>query len=70
MDVQENMTKIADLKEEKHKLWSEPKLFQTRGCSKCNGDLSLPTYHFMCGHVYHEGCTYEENNIKVCRKCQ
>ena len=25
-------------------------------CESCGISLSLPAYHFMCGHSFHEGC--------------
>lgn len=32
-------------------------------------DLTLPTFYFMCGHVFHEGCTQERDDEKVCLIC-
>lgn len=68
-EIESNMKEIDRMKEEYKQLSSSPKLFENSTCSKCNERLTVPTYHFMCGHVYHEACTDEEEYKKVCREC-
>lgn len=63
------MTSMQELKEERMKLQSERKLFEQKQCSKCTIDLSLPTFYFMCGHVFHESCVQEKDGQKVCIIC-
>ena len=29
----------------------------------------MPTFHFLCGHVYHESCVQEDEYKKVCKIC-
>jgi len=60
---------LQDFKNERKKLQTEWKLFEQKVCSKCTMDLTLPTYYFMCGHVYHEGCVIERGEQKECLVC-
>ena len=60
---------MESIKKERKLLQSEWKLFEQKVCSKCNIDLSLPTFYFMCGHVFHENCTQESEGLKVCWIC-
>ena len=64
------MQGIVHLKEERKQLTAERKLFEQRICSKCEHDIStFPTLYFMCGHVFHESCSQEVENQKVCVIC-
>ena len=39
-------------------------------CSECQDKLRLPSIHFLCGHSYHDGCCYiNQNDEKECMKC-
>ena len=55
VEIDENMKEIEKRKEEYKALTTTPKQFEQTTCSKCKERLTVPTYHFMCGHVYHEG---------------
>jgi vacuolar protein sorting-associated protein 11 len=44
------------MKEEIHKLTTQPVIFQVGKCSGCGAALSLPAVHFLCMHSYHLRC--------------
>ncbi|TFK36435.1 hypothetical protein BDQ12DRAFT_686883 [Crucibulum laeve] len=46
---------------------SRPKVFHVLRCSRCSGQLDLPTVHFMCSHSYHQRCLPEHET--ECPKC-
>jgi hypothetical protein len=43
--------------------------FEQKECNECGNQLSLPTIHFTCGHVFHEFCIDSEG-IRKCTKCE
>ncbi|EXJ84853.1 hypothetical protein A1O3_05528 [Capronia epimyces CBS 606.96] len=49
-------TETASKKSELADLGSKPVVFQTRRCSSCSRNLTLPTVHFMCKHSFHQEC--------------
>lgn len=53
-EIEANMQGIAEKKKEYQTLTTTPQQFEQSTCSKCGDRLTVPTYHFMCGHVYHE----------------
>lgn len=59
-EIDANMEGITEKKKEYQVLTTTPQQFEQSTCSKCNDRLTVPTYHFMCGHVYHESCVEEE----------
>jgi vacuolar protein sorting-associated protein 11 len=61
-EIEHNMKEIDSKKEEYKALTSQPQLFENTTCSKCGDRLMVPTYHFMCGHVYHEGCVHVDRD--------
>ena len=68
-ETKENMGLIDKFKNEYKSLVSSPKLFESSTWSKCNDLLTVPTFHFLCGHVYHESCVQEDEYKKVCKIC-
>jgi len=68
-EITDNMAAINEMKQDYKQLTSAPKLFENSTCSNCKERLTIPTYHFMCGHVYHEACVQEENYKRVWKEC-
>jgi vacuolar protein sorting-associated protein 11 len=68
-EIRSNMEDINKMKEDHKSLVSTPRLFENSTCNKCNERLTVPTFHFMCGHVYHEACVEEDNYKRVCKDC-
>jgi len=54
--VEENMAKIAKMRQEIQDLKTTCKNFNPKQCDSCKNQLSLPTIHFMCGHTFHDQC--------------
>ena len=67
-EIDDNMDRIEKKNKEYKILTTSPQLFEQSRCSKCKDRLTVPTYHFMCGHVYHEGCVEEEKETykRIC----
>ncbi|KAF5330983.1 hypothetical protein D9619_005205 [Psilocybe cf. subviscida] len=45
----------------------ESKVFHVTRCTKCLGQLDLPSLHFMCNHSYHQRCLAD--NEHECPAC-
>ncbi|KZT00051.1 uncharacterized protein LAESUDRAFT_816725 [Laetiporus sulphureus 93-53] len=45
----------------------QPKVFHVTQCSECQGQLDLPSVHFMCHHSYHQRCLGDHET--ECPKC-
>ncbi|CAA7271044.1 unnamed protein product [Cyclocybe aegerita] len=45
----------------------EPRVFHVTRCTRCLGQLDLPSVHFMCNHSYHQRCIAE--NETECPDC-
>ncbi|KAH0827300.1 hypothetical protein J3R83DRAFT_3923 [Lanmaoa asiatica] len=43
------LKQVEDLEDTEH-----PRVFHVTRCSQCNGQLDLPSIHFMCNHSYHQ----------------
>lgn len=56
--VKEKMKKAADTRTEYKKLKTQAKVFQATKCASCENPLTLPSFHFLCGHSYHENCIH------------
>ena len=70
-------TETASKKAELADLGTKPVVFQSRRCSSCNRNLTLPTVHFMCKHSFHQECLnkpgigMDENDARVeCPICK
>lgn len=46
---------------------THPHVFQVTRCSSCEGQLDLPSIHFMCDHSYHQRCL--TNRETECPRC-
>lgn len=44
-----------------------PRVFHVTQCAVCQGQLDLPSVHFMCGHSYHQRCLGEHET--ECPNC-
>lgn len=58
-DKKEFDTKYKELKkvkEDLRNLTTKSMNIKSTDCESCGISLSLPAYHFMCGHSFHEGC--------------
>ncbi|CAK82335.1 unnamed protein product (macronuclear) [Paramecium tetraurelia] len=64
--VKEKMKKATELRAEYKKLKTQAKVFQSTKCNCCDAILSLPSYHFLCGHSYHEHCIHTERACLLC----
>ena len=49
-------TETAAKKSEMADLGTKPVVFQSRRCSSCSRNLTLPTVHFLCKHSFHQDC--------------
>jgi vacuolar protein sorting-associated protein 11 len=67
--IKEDQTDTMRMKKEIELLKSSAKIFQLTNCSHCGNVLDLPSYHFMCGHSYHQKCLNETDDSSKCLKC-
>jgi hypothetical protein len=72
--IQANQEEIArfqhetnQMREEIHRLHTQPITFQGLKCHQCFSLLSLPAVHFLCGHSYHARCVVDTES--ECPKC-
>ena len=52
-ETQTRLKQVEDLEDTEH-----PRVFHVTRCSQCNGQLDLPSVHFMCNHSYHQRCVF------------
>ncbi|KAI6129972.1 hypothetical protein EV401DRAFT_1851890 [Pisolithus croceorrhizus] len=57
------LKQIEELTDTEH-----PRVFHVTRCSQCNGQLDLPSIHFMCNHSYHQRCLL--GNDTTCPQCE
>ena len=50
-ETKAKLKQVEDLEDTEH-----PRVFHVTRCSQCNGQLDLPSIHFMCNHSYHQRC--------------
>lgn len=48
-ETRAKLKQVEDLEDTEH-----PRVFHVTRCSQCNGQLDLPSIHFMCNHSYHQ----------------
>ncbi|KIJ62988.1 hypothetical protein HYDPIDRAFT_114138 [Hydnomerulius pinastri MD-312] len=61
-ETKTKLKQVEDLEDTEH-----PRVFHVTRCSQCNGQLDLPSVHFMCSHSYHQRCLLE--NDTACPLC-
>ncbi|KAN0090676.1 hypothetical protein V8E55_004242 [Tylopilus felleus] len=61
-ETKAKLKQVEDLEDTEH-----PRVFHVTRCSQCNGQLDLPSIHFMCNHSYHQRCLFE--NDSTCPLC-
>lgn len=61
-ETRTKLKQVEDLEDTEH-----PRVFHVTRCSQCNGQLDLPSIHFMCNHSYHQRCLFE--NDTACPLC-
>ncbi|CAO3609654.1 unnamed protein product [Cunninghamella blakesleeana] len=73
-ELQQNEELIKSYQEEteKHRkeiedLKTSARIFQVQRCTGCNGQLDLPSVHFLCRHSFHQRCLGENDN--ECPQC-
>ncbi|PBK93283.1 hypothetical protein ARMGADRAFT_1012979 [Armillaria gallica] len=49
METTAKLKQVQDLSDPEH-----PRVFHVTRCSRCGGQLDLPSVHFMCNHSYHQ----------------
>jgi len=49
LETNAKLRQVAELEDPMH-----AKVFSVTRCSQCNGQLDLPSVHFMCNHSYHQ----------------
>ena len=69
MQVDENMAKIDQMRQQIKDLKTQPKNFNPKKCDSCQNPLTLPTIHFMCGHTYHDQCIEADSGKRYCTQC-
>jgi len=52
-ETQAKLKQVEELEDTEH-----ARVFHVTRCSQCNGQLDLPSVHFMCNHSYHQRCVY------------
>ncbi|KAL4080725.1 hypothetical protein J3A83DRAFT_4423637 [Scleroderma citrinum] len=61
-ETQAKLKQVEELKDIQH-----PRVFHVTRCSQCNGQLDLPSVHFMCNHSYHLRCLLDDET--TCPLC-
>lgn len=62
-ETESKLKQIEELTDTEH-----PKVFHVTRCSQCDGQLDLPSIHFMCNHSYHQRCLLD--NDTTCPLCE
>ncbi|KIJ12896.1 hypothetical protein PAXINDRAFT_117658 [Paxillus involutus ATCC 200175] len=62
LETKTKLKQVEDLEDTEH-----PRVFHVTRCSQCEGQLDLPSIHFMCAHSYHQRCLLE--NETACPLC-
>ncbi|EIW86132.1 hypothetical protein CONPUDRAFT_114267 [Coniophora puteana RWD-64-598 SS2] len=64
LETKTKQRQVEELSDPEH-----PKVFHVTKCSSCNGQLDLPSIHFMCNHSYHQRCLFgHDNECPTCAK--
>lgn len=66
-EIQRFQMETQTMREEIHRLHTQPITFQGLKCHQCTSGLSLPALHFVCGHSYHQRCVVDSEH--ECPKC-
>ncbi|KAI6047551.1 hypothetical protein EDC04DRAFT_2618926 [Pisolithus marmoratus] len=61
-ETQAKLKQVEELTDTEH-----PRVFHVTRCSQCNGQLDLPSIHFMCNHSYHQRCLLDDDT--TCPQC-
>ncbi|PCH37664.1 vacuolar membrane protein [Wolfiporia cocos MD-104 SS10] len=61
-ETQMKLRQVEELSDPDH-----PRVFHVTQCSACQGQLDLPSVHFMCNHSYHQRCLGEHET--ECSQC-
>ncbi|OAX34310.1 hypothetical protein K503DRAFT_456147 [Rhizopogon vinicolor AM-OR11-026] len=56
LETNAKLKQVAELEDPMH-----AKVFSVTRCSQCNGQLDLPSVHFMCNHSYHQRCLLDHD---------
>ncbi|KAI6039353.1 hypothetical protein EDC04DRAFT_2868030 [Pisolithus marmoratus] len=64
--IAEGTRRDCNLSQDKQ-LISSYRVFHVTRCSQCNGQLDLPSIHFMCNHSYHQRCLLDDDS--TCPQC-
>ncbi|TFK46662.1 hypothetical protein OE88DRAFT_880671 [Heliocybe sulcata] len=51
VETKAKLKQVEELSDPEH-----PRVFHVTRCSRCGGQLDLPSVHFMCNHSYHQRC--------------
>jgi hypothetical protein len=49
LETAAKLKQVEDLTDPEH-----PRVFNVTRCSRCGGQLDLPSVHFMCNHSFHQ----------------
>ncbi|KAG1764165.1 hypothetical protein EV702DRAFT_1154861 [Suillus placidus] len=64
LETNASLKQVAELEDPIH-----AKVFSVTRCSKCSGQLDLPSVHFMCNHSYHQRCLLDhETECPLCAR--
>ncbi|KAG9309131.1 hypothetical protein JVU11DRAFT_10838 [Chiua virens] len=61
-ETKAKLKQVEDLEDTEH-----PRVFHVTRYSQCNGQLDLPSIHFICNQSYHQRCLFE--NETACPLC-
>ncbi|KAJ7169515.1 hypothetical protein C8R46DRAFT_1089039 [Mycena filopes] len=59
LETAAKLKQVEDLADPEH-----PRVFNVTRCSNCNGQLDLPSVHFMCNHSFHQPRCLQESETE------
>jgi len=66
-EIARYQTETQAMREEIHRLHTQPITFQGLKCHQCSSLLSLPAIHYLCKHSFHARCVVDTES--ECPKC-
>eukprot|EP00828_Plagiopyla_frontata_P022478 TRINITY_DN29059_c0_g1_i2.p1 TRINITY_DN29059_c0_g1~~TRINITY_DN29059_c0_g1_i2.p1 ORF type:complete len:250 (-),score=40.70 TRINITY_DN29059_c0_g1_i2:143-892(-) len=69
--ITSNMQRASLCKQEYKTLKTEAKFFTSTRCSSCSNPLTMPSFHFLCGHSFDNDCLIQMNSqVRECFICE
>ncbi|CAK57987.1 unnamed protein product (macronuclear) [Paramecium tetraurelia] len=67
--IKENMQQTSETRTEFQQLKTQAQIFSFGKCTACDNALVNPSFHFICGHQYHQNCIQIEDKKRICMRC-